>query len=207
MTWETFYLTCFFVGLGLSALSFLAGGSRLHLPFKLHLPHAWGHALPHVQNVHAASDVPFFNFSSATAFLCWFGGMGYLLLHYGRLWASLAFALSVLFGLGGAAIVFWFFVKFLLQHEHALEDEDFEMTGIVGVLSSSIRAGGTGEMIFVHDGKRCVAGARSEGAASIEKNAEVVVTKYEKGIAYVRPWKEFAEEHRIHAPESSRSVQ
>jgi membrane protein implicated in regulation of membrane protease activity len=123
--------------------------------------------------------------------------MGYLLTVYGKLWAGLALVLSVLFGLGGAAIVFWFLVKVMLKHEHELESEDFEMVGIVGVLSGKIRPGGTGEMLFLQEGTRRVASARSENGDAIAKGAEVVVTRYEKGIAYVRPWSEFAEEHRI----------
>ena len=38
MTWSDFYLICFAVGFLLSAISFVAGGLRLHV----HLPH-----LPH----------------------------------------------------------------------------------------------------------------------------------------------------------------
>jgi len=205
MNWELFYLVCFFVGLALSALSFFSGAFHLHLPLKLHLPHSLRHLPQHVPGA-GASDIPFFNMSSLMAFLCWFGGMGYLLTHYGQLWGVLAFVLSVLFGLGGAAIVFWFMVKVMLRNEQPLCDEDFEMVGVIGVISSGIRDRGTGEMTFLQQGTRRVAGARSENGAAISKGAEVVVTRYEKGIAYVRPWNEFAEEHRIQA-ESSGSVQ
>jgi hypothetical protein len=45
-------------------------------------------------------------------------------------------------------------------------------------------------MIYSQEGTRRVAGARSENGAAIPKGAEVVVTRYEKGIAYVRPWEE-----------------
>jgi len=38
MTWSDFYLMCFLVGFGLSALAFLAGSVHLHLP-HLHLHH------------------------------------------------------------------------------------------------------------------------------------------------------------------------
>ena len=41
-------------------------------------------------------------------------------------------------------------------------------------------------MIYSQEGTRRVAGARSEDGAAIPKGAEVVVTRYEKGIAYVR---------------------
>jgi len=206
MTWETFYLTCFFVGLILSALSFFSGAFHLHLPAKFHVPHALQHGgvgrlgamkAGGCAQTGSASDIPFFNMSSIMAFLCWFGGMGYLLTHYSTLWAGLAFLLSALTGLGGAAIVFWFLVKVILAHENPLDSEDFEMVGIVGSVSSSIRAGGTGEIVFLQQGTRRAAGARGADGAAIPKGAEIVVTRYEKGIAYVRPWNEFAEENRL----------
>jgi hypothetical protein len=66
------------------------------------------------------------------------------------------------------------------------------MIGVLGRLNIPIRPGGTGEMIYSQGGTRRVAGARSEDGAAIPKGAEVVVTRYEKGIAFVRPWEEFA---------------
>jgi hypothetical protein len=41
-------------------------------------------------------------------------------------------------------------------------------------------------------GTRRVCGARSEDAGAIAKGSEVVVTRYEKGIAYVRLWSEMS---------------
>jgi hypothetical protein len=66
------------------------------------------------------------------------------------------------------------------------------MVGVLGKLSMPIRPGGTGELIYAQGGTRRVAGARAESGAAIGKGAEVVVTRYEKGIAYVRPWDEFS---------------
>ncbi len=34
--------------------------------------------------------------------------------------------------------------------------------------------------------------ARGEGGLEIPKGVEVVVTRYERGIAYVRPWEELS---------------
>ena len=41
---------------------------------------------------------------------------------------------------------------------------------------------------------RHVTGARAENGAAIAKGVEVMVTRYEKGIAYVRPWDELSGE-------------
>ena len=46
--------------------------------------------------------------------------------------------------------------------------------------------------MFSQGGTRHVAGARSEDGKAIPKGAEVVVTRYDKGIAYVKPWEDLA---------------
>ncbi len=62
--------------------------------------------------------------------------------------------------------------------------------GALGRVVSPIREGGTGEIIFVNGERRMTSGARAEDGSAIAKGTEVVVTKYEKGIAYVRTWDE-----------------
>jgi len=197
MTWENFYLVCFLVGFLLSLLSFL-GGSRLHLPkgFHAHVGHA-GHGAHGT----GKGDASPFNFATITVFLTWFGAAGYLLTRYSTIWAALALGLAFLTGLGGSAAVFWFLVKFLLAHDYELDPADYDMIGMLGRISSPVREGGTGEMIFSQNGVRRSASVRSEAGAAIDKDAEVVVTRYEKGIAYVRPWDELNETK----PASSRS--
>jgi hypothetical protein len=56
-------------------------------------------------------------------------------------------------------------------------------------------------------GTRRVCGARSEDGSAMMKGAEVVVTRYEKGIAYVRLWSQMAGEDEIDAdvPASGKS--
>ena len=56
------------------------------------------------------------------------------------------------------------------------------------------RDGGTGELIYAHGGTRHSCGARSADGGAIERGAEVVVTAYDRGIAYVRRWDDLAAE-------------
>ena len=77
-----------------------------------------------------------------------------------------------------------------MSHDHALDAADYRMTGVLGRISSPIRAGGTGELIYSQEGTRRATGARSEDGDAIPKGAEVIVTRYEKGIAYVRKWED-----------------
>jgi hypothetical protein len=116
-------------------------------------------------------------------------------------WFLVALAIAILSGLGGAAIVFWFLAK-LAGDEQALDPADYDMIGVLGKLSIPIREGGTGELIFSQEGVRRVSGARSDDGRAIPKGAEVVVQRYEKGIAYVRRWEDMAGESEVGSRES-----
>jgi hypothetical protein len=61
----------------------------------------------------------------------------------------------------------------------------------VGTISMAIREKGTGEVIFEQDGARRSVGARSDNGEAIAKGSEVVIERFDHGIAYVRPWEEF----------------
>jgi membrane protein implicated in regulation of membrane protease activity len=188
MSWETFYFFCFCVGFFCSVISFLAGNSHwhIHLPRGLHGHSGHGSA---GKGSHASP----INFGTIAAFLAWFGGTGYLLSRYSSIWALFALGLAFVSGLGGAAVVFWFLFKVLLAHEKDLDPADYEMAGVLGRVSSGVRENGTGEMIFLQNGVRRAASARSEDGRPIPKGVEVMVVRYERGIAYVRPWEEVSE--------------
>lgn len=215
MTWADFYLFCFAVGFCFSFFSFVFGGARTG---KLHLPHFHGHAGGHVPasgahaahgsasghapvaadassaNTHQSSGVSPFNFITLTAFLAWFGGTGYLLTRYSGLWVGFGLATSTASGVIGGSIVFLFLTRVLMSDEECMDPADYEMVGVLGRVSSSIREGGTGEMVYTQMGTRRVCGARSDDAKAIAKGTEVVVTRYDKGIAYVRLWSEMSGE-------------
>jgi membrane protein implicated in regulation of membrane protease activity len=138
--------------------------------------------------------MPFFNFATITAFLAWFGGSGYLLTRYSALTVTVIMLVAIVIGLMGGALIFWFVVKLLLKHDRQLDPADFERVGALGRIVSPIREGGTGEIIFSQAGTRHTCGARSENGEALTKGIEIIVTRYEHGIAYVRRWDELAEE-------------
>ena len=193
MSWAIFYLVCFLVGVTLSALSFMGG--TLHLPHvHVHVPHAH---VPHGGHVGAghgnqSADMPFFNFATITAFLAWFGGSGYLLTRYSALTVTVIMLIAVIVGFAGATFIFLFVVKFLMRHDRELDPADFDRVGVLGRVISPIREGGTGEIIFSQAGTRHTCGARSESGEALTKDTEIVVTRYEHGIAYVRKWEEMS---------------
>jgi membrane protein implicated in regulation of membrane protease activity len=190
MTMDTFYLICFGVGLVLSVAFFFGGFAHLHLG-HLHSGHsALSH---HGTGSHSSGSrgLSAINGFTLTAFLCWFGGAGYLLHRYSIFVAPLVLLLSIVSGVFGAALLWAILFKVLLPRERVLSSEDTEMTGVLAQVSDSIRSnGGIGEILFLQTGARRCSAARSDDGRTIERGTEVVVIRYERGIAYVRPWAE-----------------
>jgi hypothetical protein len=202
MNWESFYLVCFLAGLMLSFVSLLGGmghfGGHVHAP---HLPHA-GH-MGHGVGAHPGSgggggsagpgvgpEVPWWNAFSIMIFLCWFGAAGFLLTKYGSFVAGLVVVLAGICGIAGGAIIFMFLTKVLMPHDRELTADETEVVGVVGRVSSPIRAGGTGAIVYQQMGATRSAIARSDDGSGIGKEEEVYVIRYEKGIAYVKRWED-----------------
>ena len=197
MTWETFYFVCFLAGLFLSAFSLLGCmghfGGHVHVPHMPHATHLPGaghltHGSSGVKAGQATASIPWWNTFSIMIFLCWFGAAGFLMTRHGGFVASVVLVFAVICGVAGGAIVFFFLAKVMLPHEHELTADETDVVGVVGRVSAPIRAGGIGEIVYEQLGARHSAPARSEDGGSIEKQDEVFVLRYEKGIAYVRRW-------------------
>lgn len=189
MTMDTFYLICFGVGLVLSVASVIGGFAHLHLG-RFHVGHTV--LVHHDASAHGSSrGLSAVNGFTITAFLCWFGGAGYLLHRYSIFIAPLVLLLSIVSGVFGAALLWAILFKVLLPRERVLSSEDTEMTGVLAQVSDSIRSdGGIGEILFLQTGARRSSAARSDDGRTIERGTEVVVIRHERGIAYVRPWAE-----------------
>jgi membrane protein implicated in regulation of membrane protease activity len=195
MSWSDVYLFCFLVSASLSLFSFLAGAVHLHLPFKMHLPfHGGGYAVGDSARggaAHSGMHISWLNASTTLAFLAWFGGTGYLLTKYSHIVSLFIVLLATLAGLAAGWMVFRFLLKLVGPSDEPLQAEDRRIVGSLAKVSMTIRENGTGEVIFPLGGGRSCSGARSEDGLAIEKGAEVVIEKYEQGIAYVKRWDEF----------------
>lgn len=195
MSWSDVYLFCFLVGASLSLLSFLAGAVHLHLPFKMHLPfHGGSHAVGASTRggaAHSGMHISWLNASTILAFLAWFGGTGFLLTKYSHIVSLFIVLLASFAGLAAGWMVFRFLLKLVGHSDEPLQAEDRRIVGSLAKVSMTIRENGTGEVIFPLGGGRSCSGARSEDGIAIEKGAEVVIEKYEQGIAYVKRWDEF----------------
>ena len=194
MQWPDIFLLCFGIGSVWSIATLLLGGLHLGHGHGVHLHHGGqghgghGHASGHAPSSQLGSWLgSMANPSSLAVFLAWFGGLGYLLTrHTGLLfWMDLAIAIG--FGFAGAWLLAAF-LRFLQAREKPLNPADYEMVGVLGRVSSTIRSDGVGELIYVRDGARRPVCARSEDSHLIQRGEEVVVTRFEKGVAYVRTW-------------------
>ena len=197
MTWSDFYLLCFLVGFSLSVLSFLAGAVHFHLPFRMHLPFHGAHlhqggAVHGVRGgLKGGAHLSWFNVSTILAFLAWFGGVGYILSRHSHLVAFACLLFATLAGLFAGTVVFKFMARVVRATEAQLLDWDYRMEGLVGTISMPIRESGTGEILFEQNGARKSLPARTDDGDALPKGVEVVITRYEEGIAFVKRWDEF----------------
>jgi membrane protein implicated in regulation of membrane protease activity len=177
----TVYLICFVLGFVLSVLAAFTGLGRVHFG-HIHFGHARIHS-----HAKAGGQMSALNGITLPAFLCWFGGAGYLLQQYSSIYAPLVFLLAAFSGMVGAGILYVAMFRFLIPHERVLSAEDTRMEGVVAHVSDAIRPGGTGEILFSQADARRSAAARSETGDAIARGTEVVVLRYARGIAYVSP--------------------
>jgi membrane protein implicated in regulation of membrane protease activity len=182
MSLTEIFLLCLLVGFLLSLVSVFSGHVHFHFNHGLHV-HGSAHHGHHGQ-------APWLNLGTLAAFLAWFGGSGYLAVRfYGAVFAT-ALLVAAGFGALGATIVALFLTRFLMRKDEELDPADYEMIGVLGKVSGRIRQTGTGEILFTQEGARKACAARSELGEPIPIGVEVVVTKFEQGIAYVRRWDE-----------------
>lgn len=165
------FLGCFIFGLVISLGSFLFGMDDAD---------GSGHGAD------GDGGMPWLSLSSITVFLAWFGGTGYFLNSYAKIGPLLSLLAAVVVGFSGAFVIVWFLHKFLTLGNNQMRSADYYMPGTIGRITSSIRAGGAGEIMYVQGGTRKTAAAVSDEGIAHKLGDEVVIVKYEKGIAYIR---------------------
>ncbi len=129
-----------------------------------------------------------FNVTSILAFITWFGGVGYVVRNgTGWNWA-IALVIALAAGFAAAWIVKEFIFKVLRAGEDTLNPRDYERVGTLARVTSTIRPGGVGEIVWEHRGTRMVGSARSTTDAVISRGTEVLILKVERGVAIVEPF-------------------
>jgi hypothetical protein len=128
------------------------------------------------------------NITAIVLFLAIFGGVGLLLEDKHQLTSLLAASIAGASGLAGAAAVSRI-LSAIIARERPLEPVTF--TGTLAQVTMPIReGGGTGEIVYTIEGTRRCSGARSDDGRGINKGAEVVIVRYDRGIAYVAAFDE-----------------
>lgn len=227
MTVESVFLVCFLFGSVFSSLSFLLGAAGSILP-GLHLGvlhhadptshlgqvpgvghhaplghvHPGGHGPIHGTLVDRIDGLPVLSLSALLAFVTGFGGVGYLLSHYAGLSALLSIPLAALAGAAGDLLIAAF-LSALIRSERVLDPRDFRLEGVPARVSVGIAPNGVGEIIYSLNGRRWSDAARSLDGKPLPKGSNVVIIRFEKGIAYVQSWNEFVAES---APELMEDV-
>ncbi len=200
MTLELVFLGCFGFGLIMSAFSFLSGavdfGADVDVDFEgvevdgidadLSGAEIDGADLDGGGDLDAdVARISTYNFSAIMAFIATFGATGYTLMHFYGVAAMLSVPTAIAMGIGGASMINLFLSRVLVGRNRTLQPTEF--VGTVGRLSLPIRQGGIGEIVYSDGGTIHSAGARSHDGHPIDKGVEVMVTSFDKGIAFVRP--------------------
>lgn len=196
----SFFVGCFAFGLLFSVLTFLLGG------FGGTGSHGGAHGLVgaltgshHAAQAHGhgANPVSPFSLSTLSAFLTWFGGAGYLLTRYSPLAAMAVTLMALVFGITGGVLFFMTIARYIVPRLTILNPDDFRVQGACARVTSTIRPGRIGEIVYTLGGTRHAEGARSESGESIERGTQVVILRMEKGLAWVEPWTTFADAHQL----------
>jgi hypothetical protein len=185
-TLDAILLGAFLFGLIFSVVSLAMGVADL----------GWGHA------DHGHDGPGPLNLAVLLAFITWFGGIAYLL----RTGLDVAAFFAIVVGIAGGVfggILIYRLMKLMRSHETIMRAEDYRMPGVIARVTSSIREGGTGEVVYEQAGVRHVAAARASSGRAIPRGTEVVVMNMDRGIVYVELWDELMqsrEERKIAAP-------
>jgi hypothetical protein len=164
-------------------------GHDIHInlpgPHDIHIE-VGGHS-GQTTSTHSGAEGPgIFNMPTMMAFITWFGGVGYILRESLGWNGYIVAPLALLSGMTGGSIMFTLLARVLWpMMSKPLSDEEFHLPGTMARVVSSIREGGVGEIVYSKRGTRFTAGAKSEDNEAIPKGSQVVIIRYERGLAYV----------------------
>ena len=167
-----------------------AGQAALHSGGHTHLIH------PTTQSTHNGGQtnalLAFLNPTSIVLFLLGFGFFGYVFHNNTSLALPLSLALAALGGLVIAALLLALIGRVFGDSEGATVQDVSDRTGLLGKVSMTIPENDLGEVIYVSPGgMRKSIPARTLDGRRLERDQEVVVVNYQRGIAEVDTWDHF----------------
>lgn len=146
------------------------------------------HGVEHLRRNRSRAPSAFFNLPAIAAFCVGFGAAGYPISTRTRLpnWAVVLIAIAS----GGLALsgMITLLATWALRGASASMDDEQEIQGQLGVVTSEITAEGVGEIAYEQLGKRIRITARALGGTVILTGADVVIDRIEDDVAFVEEW-------------------
>jgi hypothetical protein len=168
----------------------------------------------HTANTHASTTdgsaggiqllFSYINITSVMFFLLGFGFFGYLFHNTGHLMSFLTLLLAGISGVIIAALLLVLLSRLFGNSEGATVQDVSDRTGLLGKVSITIPEHDLGEIIYVSPGgmRKSIA-ARSLDGRRLERDQEVVVINYARGVAEVDTWDHFINEEEAQFDSSS----
>jgi hypothetical protein len=175
------------------------GHAATHGPLHAHGPvHTTGHAAS-AQGTTAnslqgtlQSVLGYINITSVMLFLLGFGFFGYVLHNTTPFVLPLLLVLAGVSGLVIAILMLLLLSRLFGDSEGATVQDVSDRTGMVGKVSMTIQANSLGEVLYISPGgMRKSIPARSIDGRRLERDQEVVIVNYERGVAEVDTWDHF----------------
>lgn len=158
--------------------------------------HAHGaHAIHPTTTAHHGGANALFTFINPTSivlFLLGFGFFGYVFHNTTSLALPISLSLAVIGGLIITALLLMLISRVFGDSEGATVQDVSDRTGMLGKVSTTIQENGIGEVLYVSPGgMRKSIPARSIDGRRLEREQEVVVVNYQRGVAEVDTWDHF----------------
>lgn len=189
--------------------------------------HASGHAPAHTQGAGQGTQAPqaqqqangqqqghdlrnsvlsYINPTAIVLFLFGFGFFGYVFHNTAHLALPFTLVLAALSAVVIAALLLIALSRVFGEGEANTVQDVADRTGLLGKVSITIQENSIGEILYVSPGgmRKSIA-ARSVDGRRIERDTEVVVVNYQRGIAEVDSWEHFINEEEKTSFDSSPS--
>lgn len=177
--------------------------------------HAPTHTTGHAAGSHGTSgnstpqgNIPsllsYINLTSIVFFLIGFGLFGYLIHNVVQVVALFALGLAGVSGILIAALLLLLLNRLFGNSEGETVQDVSDRTGIVGKVSMTIQENSLGEVLYTSPGgMRKSIPARSVDGRRLDRDQEVVIVNYQRGVAEVDTWDHFIGEEELHLAATS----
>jgi hypothetical protein len=168
-------------------------GHHLHVGAHQHI-HIGGQTGRHHQEIGNShfSLLAYLNPTTVVLFLLGFGFFGYLLHDTTDFALPVVLLLAALSGFIIAGLLLALLARLFGESEAATVQDVSDRTGLLGKVSITIQENNIGEILYVSPGgMRKSIPARSVDGRRLERDQEVVVVNYHRGVAEVDTWEHF----------------